>query len=886
MARKREARAEVETRRAALAAEVDNARGAVEGDETALESRVRQLQEIEAQVERLRQQLLASLGGLEALRNELHGRQLDLERASLRRTHLDEETAEHAHELEQARETLELAAAQVGELVEAVAAREAERDAARQALAEALARETAATHERQQADERVRTGEQRLEVLRQLEEAHQSGRQALLAALRDAGLEKPELLVEQVQAPEGWERALDFYFATLADAVVVPEGTDPLALAAALRGSSGGGKTAAVLVTPLKPATVHVNGHAAAEGMILGVGSVPDASRPAATRLLVPTSSVADSAIVGSLREALGLPPALAAALPPAFLVDGEANARRLAAAHPGVAFLAREGSFWRGGVLHLEGERRHPGLLARKQERNALDRKLPRAREEAAAAAAALAATVEERTARAQAVQQHESTIADLHRQLAVSQARQEDAAERVRRLEKQGGALAAEAARLAAEAALLGERIAEARGRLGAREEEHHQLEGRFDAVQADLSGARTEREELRTAGAQRRGHLHLLEERRSAHEADATRLDREARQSEEQLLRWADEEAQLQRRREELLAAIQAGELELAAALAARAGSQDEVLAAQSRLDEQREALRTLDDEAQVLRAEHERIRDEVEARRIELAGLANESLHVRQSFAEQLQVEPPELTGELPPELVEILANLAELETELADKRGALERIGPVNLLAAQEHNEQEERHSFLFTQREDVAASVASLKQTIREINGTSNERFRATFAEVNQRFGEVFQSLFGGGEAEMRLLDDEDLLESGIEIVARPPGKRLQNLMLLSGGEKALTAIALLVALFHTKASPFCILDEVDAPLDDPNTVRFVEVVKSMSRDTQFLVITHNKLTMQAASTLYGVTMQERGVSKVVGVALDDVQPVEQLALA
>jgi chromosome segregation protein len=348
----------------------------------------------------------------------------------------------------------------------------------------------------------------------------------------------------------------------------------------------------------------------------------------------------------------------------------------------------------------------------------------------------------------------------------------------------------------------------------------------------------------------------------------------------------LRWADEERQLQRRREELLAAIQAGELELAAALAARADSQDAVLAAQLRLDEQRESLRTLDDEAQVLRAEHERLRDEAEARRIELAGLANEALHLRQAFGEQLQAAPPELAGEPPAELVDILARLGELETELADKRAALERIGPVNLLAAQEHNEQEERHSFLLVQRDDVAASVASLKQTIREINATSNERFRATFAEVNQRFAEVFQQLFGGGEAEMRLLDDEDLLESGVEIVARPPGKRLQNLMLLSGGEKALTAIALLVALFHTKASPFCILDEVDAPLDDPNTVRFVEVVKSMSRDTQFLVITHNKLTMQAASTLYGVTMQERGVSKVVGVALDEVQPVEQLALA
>jgi chromosome segregation protein len=144
---------------------------------------------------------------------------------------------------------------------------------------------------------------------------------------------------------------------------------------------------------------------------------------------------------------------------------------------------------------------------------------------------------------------------------------------------------------------------------------------------------------------------------------------------------------------------------------------------------------------------------------------------------------------------------------------------------------------------------------------------------------VNKTFGEIFQRLFRGGECEMRLLDEDDLLESGIEIVARPPGKRPQSIMLLSGGEKALTAIALLFALFKSKPSPFCILDEVDAPLDDVNTLRFVDLLRDMARDTQFLVITHNKLTMEVASTLYGVTMEERGVSKVVSVELEEVQP-------
>ena len=222
------------------------------------------------------------------------------------------------------------------------------------------------------------------------------------------------------------------------------------------------------------------------------------------------------------------------------------------------------------------------------------------------------------------------------------------------------------------------------------------------------------------------------------------------------------------------------------------------------------------------------------------------------------------------------------NLAELEADLARTKDALERLGPVNVLAVDEYDEQEERYGFLTTQRADVAHSVESLKKTIREINEASSERFVATFAEVNQTFGRIFTHLFRGGEAEMRLLDDEDLLESGIEIVARPPGKRLQNIMLMSGGEKALTAIALLFALFQTKPSPFCILDEVDAPLDDVNTVRFVDLLRELSGETQFIVITHNKLTMEAASRLYGVTMEEKGVSKLVAVELEDVQPAER----
>ena len=293
----------------------------------------------------------------------------------------------------------------------------------------------------------------------------------------------------------------------------------------------------------------------------------------------------------------------------------------------------------------------------------------------------------------------------------------------------------------------------------------------------------------------------------------------------------------------------------------------------------LDLHRQEIKDLDERIQLHRERRDQVRSEVEELRIQQASVKQDAEHLAVTFQDQFARPLPEQPGEAP-------ADLAELEAELARCKATLERLGPVNILAVQEHDEQEERFQFLTTQRADVAQSVDSLKNTIREINQASSERFNVTFAEVNKNFGESFTRLFRGGEAEMRLLDEEDVLESGIEILARPPGKRLQNLMLMSGGEKALTAIALLFALFRTKPSPFCILDEVDAPLDDVNTVRFVDVLKEMADETQFIVITHNKLTMEVASTLYGVTMEERGVSKLVSVEIDEVQPEQRRATA
>jgi chromosome segregation protein len=214
-------------------------------------------------------------------------------------------------------------------------------------------------------------------------------------------------------------------------------------------------------------------------------------------------------------------------------------------------------------------------------------------------------------------------------------------------------------------------------------------------------------------------------------------------------------------------------------------------------------------------------------------------------------------------------------LESIEREAAELAEAIEKMGPVNVLAWEEHRQEAERLTFLSAQRDDLVRSIAELQESIRRINATSAERFREAFSAINENFMAMFARLFQGGTAQMRLLDENDLLESGVEIFAQPPGKRNQSILLLSGGEKALTAVALLMAIFRYKPSPFCILDEVDAPLDEANIDRFTRLLRDMTEETQFIAITHNKRTMETADVMYGVTMEEPGCSKIVSVKFD-----------
>ncbi|MCP9455555.1 MAG: chromosome segregation protein SMC [Nitrospira sp.] len=225
---------------------------------------------------------------------------------------------------------------------------------------------------------------------------------------------------------------------------------------------------------------------------------------------------------------------------------------------------------------------------------------------------------------------------------------------------------------------------------------------------------------------------------------------------------------------------------------------------------------------------------------------------------------------------------------ELREQIKQLRERLDRMGPINLTAIREHEELEQRYTFLSTQEQDLSNSIVSLKTIIQRINRTTKDLFASTFEELQQKFGEVFGQFFPGGRAELRLVEESPLegeseqgdQEPGIDIVAQPPGKRLKSLAMLSGGEKTLTAMALLFASFLIRPTPFCLLDEIDAPLDEENIGRFTTVLRELARTAQFLVVTHNKRTMAIADSLFGVTMEEPGVSKLVSVRLADLQPI------
>jgi chromosome segregation protein len=480
-------------------------------------------------------------------------------------------------------------------------------------------------------------------------------------------------------------------------------------------------------------------------------------------------------------------------------------------------------------------------------------------------------------------------------------------EAADRVRRKQEQMSTerRSAEEEHRAQEA-----RHEEARASIQRIEAEQRTADDQLNRVQRQLFEAReaTQAQSHRTAEA-KAAHAALVE-RSSALGSEVQRLESAI----------ADLEARITGRREDLRRTDER-RAELQRAIIDSEAKLDEGV---RRFDDLRERVRQADERSQALRTAFEsedgRIREArrmLEAVRADVAQLdvarataESDLSHLAASCLESVQATLDEVTAEVElferdgllasPKPVDDSPDAAEIDESaeaaaegpserpepaaartltpdemVVDLRTKIDRMGAVNMMAIDQFDDLESRHTFLTAQRKDLVDSIAATGEAIRRIDKTTKERFREAFTVINQNFEHTFTTLFGGGRAGLVLLDESDQLESGIDIIAQPPGKRLQSVQLLSGGEKALTAMALMFAIFKYRPSPFCLLDEIDAPLDDANIGRFVEMLQGMQDRTQFILITHNRKTMEIADRLYGVTMEEPGVSKLISVQLN-----------
>ena len=554
------------------------------------------------------------------------------------------------------------------------------------------------------------------------------------------------------------------------------------------------------------------------------------------------------------------------------YIVESSAEAQRLAAEHIHAFFLTPGGECFHNATV-TGGKPASEGPLALKRELRAAESRLAALEQDlnlADAESAALTHTIAELTAQLEArSEERRQAERDAANQGAALKQMETEIQRVERRLQEWTMQAARNKDARESKHALIEQKREEAT-RL---EAEHKTAEAALEEQQAQLATLRQMREGLQQDAARVTAELAGLEERRRGAEAAFQRIDRLHADLERRVLAIEQQSASAQAEREQRTAEsaeLAKRELELTS-IRAEALAQAQTLAAQAQA--LRQQLASMETQLKAGRAALDQLRDDRANRSSQAAKLHSDLEHLEASCLTEVNAEASALRADTE------IAHLAD-EVLLAEEetcrtlRQRIEQMGPVNMMALDEYKETAERHGFLEAQRKDLMESIENTQETIKEIDQISRTRFDEAFARINENFAQVFTRLFHGGQAFLRLTDSENQAESGLDIVASPPGKKLQNVLLLSGGEKALTALALLVGIFQFQPSPFCVLDEVDAALDETNVGRLADLLHSLSKETQFLLVTHSKRMMHSADMIYGVTMQEPGVSKVVSVKL------------
>ncbi len=554
------------------------------------------------------------------------------------------------------------------------------------------------------------------------------------------------------------------------------------------------------------------------------------------------------------------------------YLVADAGVAQRMTGVHPYAFFLTPEGECFHNATV-TGGKPASQGPLALKRELREIDLRLAGLEQtlaEADTQAAALQRNIEQLNGQLEA-RSEERRLAE--RDAANQGAALKQMEGESQRIERRLQEWSLQAARNKDAREAKRTAIEQKREEAVRLEAEHTAAETALEELQAKLAELRQTREGLQQAAAQVTAELAGLEERRRGAEAAFQRIDRLHADLERRVLSLEQQQAAANAEREQRTresAELAEREQQLTATRA-EAQAQAHTLAAEAQT--LRQQLAALETQLKNGRAALDQLREDRAGRSSAVAKLRSDLEHLEGSCVTELNTEAALLRADA--EIVHLAdATLAEEEEACRALRQRMEQMGPVNMMALDEYKETAERHSFLEAQRKDLVESIENTQETIKEIEQISRTKFEEAFARINENFSVVFSKLFQGGQAFLRLTDEENQAESGLEIVASPPGKKLQNVLLLSGGEKALTALSLLVGIFQFKPSPFCVLDEVDAPLDETNVGRLADLLHSLSRETQFLVVTHSKRMMHAADMIYGVTMQEPGVSKVISVKL------------
>ncbi len=877
----------------------EQAAAVLASDSAAYDAAYGALQALEAEVEEKRQAVYLALTAISSLQHAIENAEAARRRVEDELARLDAERSDVEVEDRRLQSEFDGGRRQVADAQSALEGVRSTGEARQAELAEAREEQELRRQATRAREQELASVEARLQSLEELEAARaQYGDAArFLLAGGDQRLRHFGSLADHLEVERGYERAVEAWLGDLLQHVLVPSHDEASSGLAMVR-EHNAGRCGFLVVGGDVPAS-------AAQSAPPAEGLVPMASVVRATgdhaRLV--EQVVGHAWIARSFADAVSA--SMATDLP----------------------VVTPEGDVLRGARLVYGGAREESrGILSARREVQELRDRAVEVRE-------ALARLAEQATDGAAVIDRLSSEIAALvagaherEKVIVGLEALVARAAENRERLALRSDVLATECARAQEERRTLEQRETEARAAVVRQEDGRREADERLSVAQRQLLDAREAAEVIsRRAADARAAHAGLVE-RATALAAEVVRQQEAIDELESRFAARQEEARQSEQRQVELRQAIEDGKRQLDTDLQELETLRGEVRAADDLLstlhvrsgEEEtgiRECRRALDEvRAEVADLDLARVTAESD-----LSHLASTCVEAVQATLEQVlaEVEEAEREGRPAPgtamveepeeeagdEGVEAgaVAPGAEPETAggalavpaeapilavasappatpdeaIADLKAKIERLGPVNMMAIEQFDELETRHTFLTVQRQDLRESIAATGQAIKQIDETSKDRFREAFGVINANFQETFAVLFGGGRAGLTLIDETDVLESGIEIIASPPGKRLQSVQLLSGGEKALTAIALMFAIFRYKPSPFCVLDEIDAPLDDANIGRFIEILKQMQEQTQFIIITHSRKTMEIADRLYGVTMEEPGVSKLISVKLN-----------